>query len=285
MSIWVDFLVYALQVLLFWAFLPRQGHQFTLPMIADRDPEWLAAHRDVAARLDGSRWFLDACRVWGAVSIVALLAVALDLTTGPLGGAAAKWEVLKDLNSVLLMIGSLVWCVFAVIWFRWLRTYVPLANTRRATLTPRVVSDYLSRPWRVAIETLTVLHLCAWVVIGVLGWAGGADYWSAFAFVTAMSVLFKVAAALAPRRRPGYPDRLFGDNYRRAEQRVWCLFRLTPVIAGCMMIGEQAFGFDPDRVGHLLLVSVVNLAMLTLLGLRPVAPSAPSFSVRSRLSA
>ena len=52
MTEWIDFVVYAVQVLLVWVFLPRQGRQFTLPTIADRNPDWLAGHRDVAARID-----------------------------------------------------------------------------------------------------------------------------------------------------------------------------------------------------------------------------------------
>ena len=52
MSEWIDFGIYVVQLLLLCVFLPRQGSRFTLPAIADRNPEWIANHRDVAARIE-----------------------------------------------------------------------------------------------------------------------------------------------------------------------------------------------------------------------------------------
>jgi hypothetical protein len=284
MSEWIDFAVYVTLIVLIFVLLPRNSRRFTLPAIADRNPEWIVSHRDVAARLERSRWFLDACYLWAAASIAVLAGVALDLIP-PFGAAAPKWEVLKDLTSTFVIVGALGWAVGTVLWLRWLGRYVPLAETRRATLKPRVVGDYLSWPWRLAVEVLTMVHLGAWVVTGALGLAGGVRYWSGFALIVSMTVLFAVWAALAPRRRPGLADRLFGEEYRRIELRIAYMLRLTPLIPGGVLIAEQALGLDADRVGHLLIVLVVNVMALICLRLRPVAQRPPRLDAGSRLSA
>jgi hypothetical protein len=285
MSEWIDFAVYATLNALIFVFLPRHGGQCTVLAIADRNPEWFAAHRDVVERLENSRWFLHACYVWAAVSITVLLGVVLDLVSPSFRAVPApKWEVLKDLNGTLVLVGLLGWGAGALLWLRWLRAHVPLTEKRRASLKPRVASDYLALPWRIAVEALTVLHLGAWIVLGAMGSGGGARYWFGFMFIVAMTILFAVIAAAVPRRRPGFADHIFGDGLRRAEQEAACLLRLTPLIPGGMLISEQVYGFDPDRVGHLLLVSLI-IAMLSLpLRLRPSSPP-PSFAAEPRLGA
>jgi hypothetical protein len=103
--------------------------------------------------------------------------------------------------------------------------------------------------------------------------------------MVAMSALLAVVAAVVPRRRPNFTDRLFGDGARRVELKLAYVLRLTPLIAGGMMISEQVYGLDPDRVGHLLLVSVVSTIMLVLVRLRPAAPPTAGFGAAPRLSA
>jgi hypothetical protein len=286
MTEWIDFVVYAVQVLLVWVFLPRQGRQFTLPTIADRNPDWLAGHRDVAARIERSRAGENACYVWAVVTLATLLVVALDVVSTPFGTRGAKWEVLKDVHGMFLIVGILLCGAWTLLWWRWVGTHVPLAATRHATLKPRVTSDYLRWPWRVVVELLTVLHIGVWVVVGALGWAGGVKYWSAFAFFVVMTILFAAFAAWVPRRRPGFPDRMFGEGYRRTELKVAYGLRLTPLIPGGMVISEQAFGLDPDRVGHLLLVSAISALILAFLRLRPLAaPPIPKFDAKPRINA
>jgi hypothetical protein len=278
MSEWIDFAVYATLIGLIFVFVPRHGRQFTVPMIADRNPEWFAAHRDTVVHIERSRWFLNACYAWAAASIAVLLGVALDLFALPFGAEAPKWEVLKDLNSTLVIVGMLGWGACSLLWLRWLGTHVPLADTRRATLKPRVASDYLPFSWRIGVEALTVLHLGAWVVIGALGWAGGAKFWWSFAFFAAMTVLFAVIAHLVPRRRPDYLDRVFGEAYRRGELKAVYFMRLWPVASGALVMTEHMTGLDLARAAHLLIVSFVCVLALMVLRLRPMAP--PSGTTR-----
>lgn len=271
MSEWIDFAIYVTVILLIFVFLPRHGRQFTLPMIADRNAEWLANHPDVVARLERSRWFLNACYVWAAASIAGLLGAALGLIAPPFGAVAPKWEVLKDLNSILVLVGMLGSGACTLLWLRWLGMHVPLAETRRATLKPRVASDYLALPWRIAVEALTALHLAAWVVIGALGLADGAKVWWRLAFLAGMTLLFAVFAYLVPRRRPGYLDRVFGESYRRSEIRIAYFMRVWPVVAGTIGMTELMTGADLSRGAQLLVVSFVCVLALMVLRLRPAS--------------
>jgi len=272
MSTWIDFAIYVAQIVLLFVLLPRHGRQFTLPMIADRNSEWPARNRDVVARLERSRWFLNACYVWAAVSVVVLLGVQLDLIAPLFGSEAPKWEVLKDVNSTFFILGLLGWGVCSLLWFRWLSTHVPPAETRSATLKPRLVGDYIALPWRIAVEVLTVLNVGAWVVIGALGLVGGAKFWGGVAFLVGMSVFFAVYAYRVPSRRRGYLDRVFGETYRRSEIRIAYFMRVWPVVAGAIVMTELTTGADLDRLAQLLVVSFVCVLAVMILRLRPVAP-------------
>ena len=59
MTEWIDFVVYASQLLLFWVFLPQQGRSFTPPMSPDLDPSSVAAHSGLVERLERIRWFIS----------------------------------------------------------------------------------------------------------------------------------------------------------------------------------------------------------------------------------
>ena len=281
MTEWIDFLVYAVQNVLFWFVMPRQGRRFTVPMIADRNAAWVAANPDTVMRLERSTWFVNAYTLWAIASVAVLLMATLDLA--PFGGRAPKWELLKDLHATFMIGGMLGWFAAMLLWSRWLTKYVPLAETRHATLRPRAASDYLPLSWRVVVETLTVLHLGLWLAIPALGYPTGAKYWQGFAFIVAVTILVAVVAALVPRRRPGYPERIFGENYRRVELKVAYILRLLPLNAGAMMIGELVFGLEVDRIGNLVLVAAISAVFLVLLRLRPVGGA--QGAVESRLTA
>ena len=281
MSLWVDFAVYVAQVLLFWVLLPRQAHSFGVPMIGDRNPEWLAAHPEVRKYFERSRGFLRIWYAWAAICVVVLLLQRLGVWH--LGAApvdASDWQQLKDTLAVLMGLGMVGWFAWAALWFRWLKRAVPLADRRSATLAPRTTRTYLSLPWRVTVETLTVLHLAAWLVVGLTVTGLDPEYWKKFTFVVAMTVFFAAFAWLVPLRRQGYADRLFGETYRRVEMRVAYVLRLSPIVAGVIAIGELLTygGFDRagpfDRAGHLALVLLVSGLVSAFLFLRPAGPVA-----------
>jgi hypothetical protein len=211
---------------------------------------------------------------WAAISIAVLLAVQLGWR--PFGGTGPDWEVLKDWHGLFMILGLVGWFASVGLWFRWLNRNVPLSDRRSATLQPRTTAEYLSLPWRVMVEGLTALHLVAWVVVGLTvtepdpaHWEIG--YWAKFALMVAMTVLFALFAWLVPRRRPGYPDRIFGAGYRRVEVRVAYVLRLAPLVAGVSVMAEVFTGGDFDRAAHLAIVLLVTGILATFVFMRPAA--------------
>lgn len=273
MTEWIDFTLYALQAVLFWVFLPRQGRQFGAPMIADRNPDWLAANPGVVKYFRDNTNFLKVWYAWATVSIAVLLAVRLGWR--PFGGSGPSWEVLKDWHGFFMILGMIGWFASAGLWFRWLSRNVPLADTRSATLRPRTAESYISWPWRVGVETLTVLHIAAWLVVAAVQDDLVANYWVKFAFIVAMTVFFAVFARFVPRRRPGYPERIFGEAFRRVELRIAYVLRLSPLIAGAATLGETLTGSDFDRPAHLALVLLVTAILAVFVFLRPATSSGP----------
>jgi hypothetical protein len=126
----------------------------------------------------------------------------------------------------------------------------------------------------VTVETLTALHLAAWVVVGLTVVGLDAEYWKRFAIAVAMTVLLAVFAWFVPLRRPAYADRLFGETYRRVEMRAVYVIRLAPIIAGGLTLSERLMGGDFDRVAHLALVLLVSGLLSAFLFLRPAGPVA-----------
>ncbi len=274
MSEWIDFAIYAVQSVLFWVLLPRQGWHFGGPMILDRNPGWLAANPAMSRYLKNSTRFLRIWYAWAAISIAVLLAVRLGWR--PFGTTAPAWEALRGWNGLLTTVGAVGWFASVGLWFLWLKRNVPLADRRSATLLPRTTAAYVSLSWRVTIETLAVLHLAVWVVVGIVQPGLIPNHWEKFAGLAAMTVFFAVLAWLMPRRRPGYADRLFGEAYRRVEMRAMYLIRLTPIAAGVIAFSEALTGEDFARAGHLVLMVLVNVLISTFLFLRPVASTSAS---------
>lgn len=273
MSEWIDFAVYATQVVLIWAFLPRHSAQCTVPMIVDRDPAWPAAHPNAMRALDRSRWFLTMLYAWTAAGVAVLLAARLDLLPTAIAPSGAQnWVVLRAVHGVVMVIGLLGYFAGFFAWLRWLAVNVPLAAQRRATLKPRVAGDYLPLSWRILTEVLTAAHVVGWLVLPALGFGGDASYWGRFAFIAAVTVGLALYAHLAPQRRPGYADRLFGEAYRRAELRVISLMRVALLTAGAVTLGE-AIGLDLARAAHLALQVMIFVMALEFLRLRPLAPN------------
>jgi hypothetical protein len=275
MSEWIDLAIYGFQIVLIWVLLPRQSVQYTVPAIVDRDPAWPAAHPEIMRALARSRWFLNTFYAWAALSIGVLLALRLGLVPVVFGSAdVPSWERLKNVHGAFLIVGMIGYFACFWYWTHWLAAHVPLAAQRRATLKPRVASDYVPRGWRIATEVLTGGHLALWIVAPALGFGGNADYWGTFAFVVTMTVLFAVVGHLTPRRRPNYADRLFGDSYRRVELRVMYALRLAPLVLGALTLGNALTGLDFSRPVHLLLVLFVCALALAFLRLRPAESDA-----------
>ena len=203
MSEWIDFFIYAAQIVLIWLFLPRQSVRYTVPAIVDRDPGWPAAHPAAMRALEQSRWFLRTFYAWTAVCLGVLLAARLDLLPEALAPAdVPTWEVLRRAHGVLIVIGLVGYFACFLVWLRWLAVNVPLAAERRAVLKPRAMGDYLSLPWRAVTEIVTAGHIAVWLILPALGFGGDAEFWGRFAFIAVMTVAFALYGYFVPQRRP-----------------------------------------------------------------------------------
>ena len=278
MNAWIDFAVYAAEVVVVWVLLPRHSTQYAVPAIVDRDPGWPAAHPDAIRGIERSRWFLNGFYAWTAVCVGVLLAARLEVLPERIVPAEMpSWQVLRSAHGLLMVAGLLFYFTCFFVWLRWLAVNVPLGAQRRATLKPRVTGDYLPLSWRVVTEVATVAHIALWLILPALDLAGSGEYWGRFAFVAVLTAGFAAYAYFAPRRRAGYADRLFGDAYRRTELRVISLMRIALLTTGAMGLGD-AVGLDLERAAHLALQIMICAMALAFLRLKPSRPdgSAPS---------
>jgi hypothetical protein len=94
-----------------------------------------------------------------------------------------------------------------------------------------------------------------------------------------MTVLFAIFPYLAPRRRPGYLDRLFGESYRRSEIRIAYFMRVWPLVTGAIAMTELLTGADLNRLAHLLVAAFVCVLAWMVLRLRPASGATPGSDV------
>jgi hypothetical protein len=272
MSEWIDLTVYAILIVAVWGWLSTWIARAAVLVVADRNQDWLAAHPDVERRLAGNRWFLRSCWLWGSLSLVTLCAFQVGLWPRSLAvlRETPPWEALKDLNSVLFIAGLIYVGGCSLLFSRWVGREVPLAQRRQATLEPRSIHDHIPRAFQYATYSIIVLHLTAWVAVGVAGRYATGAFWGGLAFQVAISAVFLWIVASAVRRRPVAVDRIFGPRYRQTEVRLAFAAQLLPLMNGTARLYEQAADTplpQIDRILHLGLVLFV-VAMVIMLAVR-----------------
>ena len=272
MTDWIDFGVYAAFHAMLWFGLPAANARFLMPILADRNPDWLQANPAEAERLARSRWFRVTSAMIGALGLAALLGVQLGVWPEALSAPVFEphtWMVLSDVNVAVV----LVWVVFnmacGALFTGWLERNVPLAERRHATLARRSIDDYVPRGVRRTIYTIVVLHLGLWLIVGVLmgvlGLETSREFWGMFAFAVAIALIFFLIVRSIALRRPNVMDRVFGPEYRRTEVRVAFGAQLLPLMNGLARLYEQASGtvlVDVDRASRLGLVAAMIAALV-----------------------
>ena len=269
MSEWVDIVVYAALIVTVWGWFPARSSSLTIPMIADRNPGWLADHPESERRLVESRWFRWSLLLWGLVSLLTILAFQFDVWPQQLAllRAAPKWEALKDLNSTLFIAGLIYVAACAVLFFRWLDANVPFSSRRQAKLARRSLHDDVPRPLQYAVCAVIGLHLAVWAAVGVTGRYATPAFWGGVAFQVVVSAVFLLFMLSAVRRRPGAMDRIFGPSYRRTEVRAAFAAQLLPLPNGIARLYGQvaSTSFENlDRFMHLGLVLLVVALVMAL---------------------
>ena len=289
MSEWFDLLIYASLVIAFWFVLPTWSARFTLATVADRNPQWLGNHPDVVRRVSGSSPMLWLSYAWGLVSLATLVAFQAGLWPrewSPEALDMARWDTLKELNTLLFLPGLIVFVVAGVLFRRWLTSTVPLVEHRQATLERRTLDDFVPRWAQVAVYAVIALNLAAWVAVAALGWNTTPEFWSRFVLVLVMTPIFLFFPRLSVRRPPQALDRIFGPTFRRTEVRYGYAMNLVlPVVGTFRLYEELSAKVDASRAMHLGLVLCVTAGILRLaqFARRPAGPgtSGPSWSATS----
>jgi hypothetical protein len=271
MTEWIDFSVYAAMIVAYWFGSAGWARAMTLQMIADRNEDWLAANGERAATLlrgrwmVGSTWFRRACYAWGAISLAVLLARQLGVWPASVPPAGSQhWEVLKDAHATLLITGLICYLAVIVVATRLIRKDVPLAERRRASLTPRVMHDFVPRWFCTGTYVLVGIHLTAWIVVGMLGLSSSPDFWIRFSAPVVFSgIVLLIAHATVDRR--------FSDFVGMHDRRLGIRFAFGSLIYVQFMFGLRLYGevvgpsFEVDRFMHLSLVLMLVVATVALM--------------------
>src|SRR5688572_3663279 len=243
MTEWIDFSVYAVMVVAYWFVSASWARAMVMQMVADRNEEWLAAHGERAVTLlrgrwmVGSTWFRRSCYAWGAISLVALLSRQLGVWPESMLQTAGSqpWEALKDVHATLLIIGLVCYFAVIVVSTRLIQKDVPLAERRRASLTPRTMQDFVPRWFTIGAYTLVAIHLAAWIIVGVLWRSSSTDFWTRFAAPATFSAsLLLVAHATVDRR--------FSDFLGMHDRHTGIRFAFGSLIYVQFMFGVRLYG-------------------------------------------
>jgi hypothetical protein len=266
MSQWIDFVIYAAQVIVLWVYLPSWCARMALPMMRDRNAAWVDAHSGALAAAPPGPWFLKACYVWAAVTVAVLLAMRLGLQPLyflPRMAGLSGWKALMAANYSMLSLGLLVYLGGSVVFLRWLRNTVPQSPLRQATLQPRVIDDYVPRWFRLLVYVAIAAHLATWLYVGALHRFQYPDFWRVFAGTFGLTALMLVLGRAAVLRRPSQIDQYSGD-YRRIEIRVSYAIQLVVVGFGAIALCKLLFDIDLQRFGTLAFAVFVAVTLFSM---------------------
>jgi hypothetical protein len=167
----------------------------------------------------------------------------------------------------LLIAGLIYVAGCSALFYRWLHANVPLSSRRQAALERRSVDDHV--PWvlQYAVAAVIILHLAAWVLVGVTGRYATPGFWGGLAFQFTLSGAAVLLVVNTVRRKPGALDRVLGPAHRRTEVRLAFVAQLLPLFNGTARLYEEVAGTRPemvDRLSHLGLVLLVTTMAMAL---------------------
>lgn len=221
MSDWIDFTIYAAFLALLWIWFPSRMFCVWRSLARDRNRDWLARHPDQDRKLGDGRAILWPAYLAGALSVLAVVLVQTDLwplaifADGP--RSYRNWQVM-NLSAMVFV----AYAGFAILILRMRGLKVPLAERRAATMEIRSV-DMLVPRWRlVAVYTIGLANLAAYIAVGLLKLhaAPAEVYWRGLIPLVLVIGIFTFMAWRAVRRPPNRIDRIVGPNNRRIEMRI-----------------------------------------------------------------
>jgi hypothetical protein len=272
MTDWIDFAVYAAFLFALYFAQPTTQQRLIVPLLADRNAEWVAAHPDTVRRIAASRWRLWLSYGLGAISLAVLASYQLGLwhlppTRG--GFIPPKWAVLWNLAMAgmiaAMVIGGAIglWAHFAI------KRLIPVAPRRQATLERRSLDTSVPRWVQHVTYALVMINLAAWIVVAILGRYSSPDFWNRLVTMFGLSGFFFWATRAMVARRPNALDRIFGAAHRTWEVRLTFSTLLVPPMIGALRLSEEIAGtathyWDLSRAEQLALAIFLTFWLLSM---------------------
>jgi hypothetical protein len=284
MTEWIDFAIYATSNFVLWIMLPLAYRELAIPVMMDRNPEWVAANPDAVQRIARSYWFNNSCIAWGVLAVTALLLVRLGVQVPGTNPSIPLWQRLSNMNNLLFIVGFV--CFGALMFFvqRRLKQWIPQGVRRSASLQPRSTGDSVPLYWRIATEVVTVVLFTTWIITGVMGIARSPKLWDGLVFLFVNTVIFAVMAYASAKRPQNYMDRIYGPAYRHREVRIiygarWAFVAFGAVMLTGSIVGPDAMPVNVVRLSFLLFQIIFVTCLLAFVLMKPAHnPSAPVLS-------
>lgn len=263
MTDWIDFAVYAAFLIALYFVQPGMQRRMFVPMLVDRNAEWVAAHPDQVHRMATRRWPSWLSYALGTASVAVLAGAQFGLwapPTMPNGNALPKWMWLWSLAMDAMFVAILVGAPIGIASHFELKRLVPVAARRQATLERRSLDTSVPRWMQRATYALALANLAAWVVAGVLGTHTSPLFWVRLVIMFLLSGFFFIVTRAMVARRTNAMDRIFGPSYRPWEVRMTFSTQVLPPIIGAIRLYEEVTGgqlLDMSRAMQLLLAGFI----------------------------
>jgi hypothetical protein len=278
MNEWIDFAVYAIQLIVCLGMTTRCAAHFKAAVVADRNAEWAAAHPQVIAGLERSRALNLLIQAWVLFSVLVLLAYRLGLEPAALGSPGVPgWRTLLATAYLLLGIGFVLFGLGAAIFTRWLKLNVPLAEQRRASLTPRRLDAFVPRGLTFAVFGLLIASVVARPLASLYYPDRIADVRSGFTFSLMTAFILFLTVGICVKRRPNVFDRVLGGAYRKREVRACFALMAFSALGGLVMLWTEIAAIDARRFAGVVFSAATTAVLASLLPFPPRrAGSAPT---------
>jgi hypothetical protein len=248
MNEWIDFAVYAVQLIVCLLGAARCAAHFKAAVVADRNPDWAAAHQQSIAELESSSTWNLLVQAWAVFGVLVLLAYRLDLEPLALKAPGVPtWRTLLQTAYLLLGVGFVLFGLGAVNFRRWLTANVPLGAQRSASLTPRNLDSFIPRWLKFAVYGLVFAWVVARPVAGHFYPDRIQDVQGGSMFSLATAFMLFLAVGISVKRRPNTFDRIVGSSYRKREVRACFVLMAFSALGGLLLLWTEIAGVDGKR--------------------------------------
>lgn len=245
MTDWIDFAVYAALLIALFVLQPRAQQRSIVPLLMDRNAEWVARHPDIVRGIAGIRWRLWLCYALGAISLGVLTSFQFGLWEAPVtqdGTVLPKWMWLRNLTMATTLAAVLIVGALCLQGYFALMRLVPIAARRQTTLERRSLDAFVPRWLQFLAFGLVAGNFVAWIAAAAWGTHSSPAFWLRALSMVVLSAVFFLATRAVVSRRANVMDRIFGPAYRPWEVR--CVFstQFIPPVIGALRLYEEVSG-------------------------------------------